>query len=135
MKVQLTETVRPTNVYRAIVKSMREQRPLFVRYTRENGSHTSRTVEPYMLTRSKAGNRYVRVVDRKTGESRTLRLDRINAYGLGPADGFRLLTEAQIHLTPEDDAAYRAWSDDRQQEYVNHAFDAWQDDQHAGQRA
>jgi predicted DNA-binding transcriptional regulator YafY len=121
MKVQLTETVRPTNAYRAVVRAMREQRPLFVRYTRVNGSHTSRTVEPYAVTRNQAGDRYVRATDWKTGESRTLRLDRIDAYGLGPAFGFKMIEDTAVHMSPEDDAAYREWADEQQRAFIEHA--------------
>lgn len=123
MKIQLTETVRPMNVYRAVVRAMREQRPLFVRYTRANGSHTSRTVEPYAITRNQqTGDRYVRATDWKTGESRTLRLDRIDAYGLGPAFGFKLLDETSVHMSPEDEDAYRMWSYEQQRAAQDHMF-------------
>lgn len=121
MKVQLTTTARPTNVYRMMVRAMREQRPVFVRYTRANGSATTRTVEPYALTRNASGDRYVRVADWKSGEKRTFRLDRIDAYGLGPAFGFRLLSEDDVTLSPEDDAAYREWADAQQREFIEHA--------------
>lgn len=132
MKVQLTTTVRPTNVYRAVVRAMREQRPLTVRYTRANGSHTTRTVEPYAITRNKAtGDRYVRAMDWQSGESRTLRLDRVDAYGLGSAFGFRLIDEDSVHMAPEDEAAYKEWADEQRRAFVDHASDAWQDKVHA----
>lgn len=118
MNVRLISNVRPYSVYRTMVRAMREQRPVAVKYTRANGSHTVRTVEPYAVTRNKAGDRYVRVLDRKTSEKRTFRLDRITAYGLGPAFCFRLAGKDDVVLTPEDTAAYRAWADEQQRAFV-----------------
>lgn len=122
MRVQLVDNVRPYSVYRTIVRAMREQRPVFVRYTRENGSHTSRTIEPLALTRNARGDRYVRVLDWKSGDRRTFRLDRIDAYGLGDPFGFRLATEDDVTMTPEDDAAYREWADEQQRAFIDHAL-------------
>jgi len=133
MKINLTTTVRPVNAYRMIVRAMREQRPVTVEYTRANGSKTTRTVEPYMITRNKAGDRYVRAMDWQSEESRTFRLDRITAYGLGPAFGFKITPPEGVHLTPEDRAAYNEWADEQQKAFFDHAFDNWQDDVHAVQ--
>lgn len=63
-----------------MIKAMRLRRAVTISYTRENGSTTVRTIEPYMITRNKDGNPYVRVMDRESGEARTFRLDRIGAY-------------------------------------------------------
>ncbi len=90
MRVQLKTTVRPANLYKTVKRAMREQRTLTIVYTRENGSRTVRTIEPFMVTRNQAGDRYVRAMDRQSGESRTFRLDRVQAYGLGSAGSFRL---------------------------------------------
>lgn len=122
MQIQLVENVRSYSVYKTIVRAMREQRPVFVRYTRENGSPTSRTIEPLSITRNGDGDRYVRVLDWKSGERRTFRLDRINAYGVGDAFSFRLATEDDVAMSPEDDAAYREWADEQQRAFVDHAF-------------
>lgn len=121
MQIELIENVRPYSVYKTVVRAMREQRPLFMRYTRENGSHTSRTVEPVALTRNSAGDRYVRTWDWKSGERRTFRLDRIDAYGTGDAFGFRLATDDDVIMTPEDEAVYREWADEQQRAFVDHA--------------
>lgn len=121
MRVQLIENVRAHSVYRTIVRAMREQRPVFVRYTRQNGSVTSRTIEPLVITRNAAGDRYVRVLDWKSGERRTFRLDRIDAYGVGDAFSFKLATEDAVTMSPEDDAAYREWAEEQQRAFIDHA--------------
>jgi predicted DNA-binding transcriptional regulator YafY len=91
MRVQLKTTVRPANIFKTVKRAMRERRTLVIVYTRENGSETVRTVEPFTTTRNKTtGDRYVRAMDRQSKESRTFRLDRITAYALGPADSHRL---------------------------------------------
>lgn len=64
----------------AIVSAMRKQRPITVTYTKADGSETVRTVEPYMITRSKAGDWYVKAMDRQSGQARSWRLDRIVFY-------------------------------------------------------
>lgn len=63
-----------------MIKAMRLRRAVTISYTRENGSTTVRTIEPYMITRNKNGDPYVRVMDRESKESRSFRLDRIGAY-------------------------------------------------------
>jgi predicted DNA-binding transcriptional regulator YafY len=70
-------------LHRDIVKAMRLRRPVTVSYTRANGSETVRTIEPYMITRNKDGDAYVRVMDRESKKSRSFRLDRISAYTVG----------------------------------------------------
>jgi predicted DNA-binding transcriptional regulator YafY len=90
MKVQLRTTVRPANLFKTIMRAMREQRAVVIVYTRANGSETVRTIEPYMATRNQDGDRYVRAMDRQSGETRTFRLDRVNAYGVGPKGSFRM---------------------------------------------
>ncbi len=88
MQVQLRTTVREGSFRRTIIRAMRERRALVLVYTRANGTETTRTVEPYAFTRSAGGDLYFRAMDRKSGESRTWRLDRVAAYALG--DAFRL---------------------------------------------
>jgi predicted DNA-binding transcriptional regulator YafY len=119
MQVQLCTNVRQHSLYRTIVRAMREHRAVAVVYTRANGSETVRTIEPYALTRNKTtGDRYVRAMDRQSGETRTFRLDRIAAYGLG--DAFRLAvpeprSEASrataARMAEADTAAQNEWAD------------------------
>lgn len=123
MKINLRPATRPVVTYRDVVRAMREQRFLAVDYTRVNGSQTTRIVEPFAITRNAQGDRYVRVMDRKSGEARTLRLDRINAYAVGPlAFDFKLIGPEGVYLSPEDKAAYRQWADEQQRAFVDHAL-------------
>ena len=41
---------------------------------------TVRTIEPYQIATTKAGEIIIRAMDRESGEARTFRLDRIHAY-------------------------------------------------------
>lgn len=70
-------------LHRDIIKAMRRQRPVTISYTRQDGSDTVRTVEPYMISRNKDGDLYIRAMDRQSKEARTFRLDRIDAYTVG----------------------------------------------------
>lgn len=62
------------------VKAAKNRHPVTISYTREDGITSVRTIEIYSANRSKAGNRYVKAMDRQTGESRSWRLDRISFY-------------------------------------------------------
>jgi len=48
-------------------------------YTKESGERTSPTVEPYSVRRTRAGDLLLYAVKTDTGESRSYRIDRINA--------------------------------------------------------
>lgn len=66
--------------YQAIVSAAKRQHPVTISYADKDGNLSVRTIEVYSANRSKAGNRYFKAMDRETGESRSWRLDRINAY-------------------------------------------------------
>lgn len=51
---------------------------------------TVRTIEPYDIVESAAGNWYIRSLDRQSGEFRSWRFDRILAYT--PHRGIRVVT-------------------------------------------
>jgi predicted DNA-binding transcriptional regulator YafY len=51
---------------------------------------TVRTVEPYSIEQSAKGNWFIRSLDRKTGEFRSWRFDRVVAYT--PHRGIRVVT-------------------------------------------
>jgi predicted DNA-binding transcriptional regulator YafY len=68
--------------FSVLTRAARRGHPLTVSYTREDGSQTVRTIEVYMITRNKEGDRYARAMVRTenpAGELRTFRLDRITA--------------------------------------------------------
>lgn len=55
---------------------------------------TVRTVEPYAIEQSAKGNWYIRSLDRKTGEFRSWRFDRILTYT--PHRGIRVVQLAEV---------------------------------------
>lgn len=64
----------------AIVKAIAKQQPVTISYTSASGRDIVRTIEPYALTQSKAGDTLVKTMDREAGDYRSFRLDRISAY-------------------------------------------------------
>jgi len=56
------------------------QHPVTITYTKADGTQTIRTIEIYDTRTTKAGDIILKVMDRESGESRTFRLDRIQAY-------------------------------------------------------
>lgn len=76
MKIQNAE-----DAFRRLAAAARRGHPVTITYTREDGSETVRTIEVYVITRSKAGNRYAKAMVRTedpAGELRSFRLDRIS---------------------------------------------------------
>lgn len=61
-------------------KAVRREHPVTISYTRADGDETVRTIEPTSLATTKTGAVIVRALDRKSGEARSFRLDRISAY-------------------------------------------------------
>jgi predicted DNA-binding transcriptional regulator YafY len=62
------------------LKAMDAKHPVTITYTKADGSETVRTVEAYDVHTTKAGDIVIKAMDRESGESRTWRLDRIQAY-------------------------------------------------------
>lgn len=60
-------------------KAMKRNHPVTVTYTKADGERTVRTIEIFEIKESKAGDFYVRAMDRKTGEARSFRIDRMHA--------------------------------------------------------
>lgn len=56
------------------------QHPVTITYTKADGTQTIRTIEIYDTRTTKAGDIILKAMDRETGEGRTFRLDRIQAY-------------------------------------------------------
>ncbi len=59
-----------------IADAVRHHRPVWIRYTAADGSRSERTLHPYGLV-THSGRWYVTGADRRIGEDRTFRLDRI----------------------------------------------------------
>jgi predicted DNA-binding transcriptional regulator YafY len=60
-------------------KAMKRNHPVTVTYTKADGETTVRTIEIFEVKESYAGDFYVRAMDRKTGEARSFRIDRMHA--------------------------------------------------------
>lgn len=90
MRITRRQTTTKTlaDLYRAID----HQRPVTLTFDKEEkdgaGKKTGqlvedvRTVEPYDIQTTLAGHIILKAMDRQTGESRTIRIDRIHAYTL-----------------------------------------------------
>lgn len=74
--------IRITSIAQAeklITRAIARTQPVTLTYTRADGVETLRTVEPYgAVLESKAGDLYVKAMDRESGETRSWRLDRIS---------------------------------------------------------
>lgn len=74
--------IRITSIAQAeklITRAIARTQPVTLTYTRADGVETLRTVEPYgNVLESKAGDLYVKAMDRESGETRSWRLDRIS---------------------------------------------------------
>lgn len=60
--------------------AVRKQRPVTVTYVKADGEEVVRTIEPRSLRATKNGDVIVKALDRKSGEHRSFRTDRITAY-------------------------------------------------------
>ncbi|WP_097921729.1 WYL domain-containing protein [Streptomyces sp. wa1063] len=88
MKNTTTETQAQTLT--RLLAAADRQHPVTITYLKEEKDETGRktgrlvetvrTIEVYDVRTTKAGNVTLRAMDRETGESRTFRLDRIQAY-------------------------------------------------------
>jgi predicted DNA-binding transcriptional regulator YafY len=69
-----------TQTLTRLITALDKQQPVTITYTKADGSETIRTIEIYNVIVSQAGDILVRAMDRETGESRSFRVDRIQAY-------------------------------------------------------
>lgn len=61
-------------------RAAKRQHPVTISYTTASGRDVVRTVEPYGIQVSAAGDVLVKTMDRESGEYRSFRLDRVGAY-------------------------------------------------------
>lgn len=73
----------------AIDGAIRAERPVLITYVAVDGEQTTRTIEPYEVAVTDAGNVIVRALDRRSGDFRSFRLDRITALSVLPG-GFQV---------------------------------------------
>lgn len=78
MKTTTTETTAQT-LTRLLAAADRHH-PVTITYTKADGTQTVRTIEIHDARTTKAGAIILRAADRQSGEMRTFRLDRIQAY-------------------------------------------------------
>lgn len=81
-----------TQTLTRLIKALDRQHPVTISALKEekddNGKRTgrlvetTRTIEIYDITVSQAGDILIKAMDRSTGEARTFRLDRIQAYSI-----------------------------------------------------
>lgn len=69
-----------------LVRAVTDERPVEIAYIAADGEWTMRVIEPYEIADTRAGHEIVRAMDRRSGEPRSFRLDRILALTvvLGP---------------------------------------------------
>jgi len=60
-----------------IEKALDNGRPVRIAYVKPDGERSQRTLEVYEIKISKAGDVYVRALDKNKGASRSFRIDRI----------------------------------------------------------
>jgi WYL domain len=61
-------------------RAVRREFPVTVSYVKADGEETVRTIEPTSVQVTKSGALLVKALDRKSGEARSFRLDRVQAY-------------------------------------------------------
>lgn len=61
-------------------RAVRKARPVTITYVKADGEETVRTIEPTGLSLTKGGDVIVKAADRKSGEKRSFRLDRVRTY-------------------------------------------------------
>lgn len=68
------------------------KRPVTIDYESADGARTVRVIEPFeLVTETSKGHPLVRAMDRRSGEIRSFRIDRLAAYRVAPHRGsFRL---------------------------------------------
>ena len=65
-----------------LIKALDRRQPVTITYVKADGSTTVRTIEAYDIVVSAAGDIIIKAMDRESGESRSWRLDRIEAYSI-----------------------------------------------------
>lgn len=79
--VQTVVTVSDDTAVR-LHKAVRRQHPVTISYVNAEGESLVRTIEPRRLQVTKTGAVIVKALDRKSGEHRSFRLDRITSYSV-----------------------------------------------------
>lgn len=103
--------------------AMANQRAVSIRYVKENGEISRRTIEVYGIEVSKAGNVLVKAWDRRDEEPTTFRLDRITHYTLHrAASAIARYTQPVTAVDESEDT----WTDPADDEVYTIAVRAWE---------
>jgi predicted DNA-binding transcriptional regulator YafY len=78
--MKLTKNQPESRTLTALLHAADRHHPVTITYTKADGTTTVRTIETYDIVTTKAGHITLKAMDRETGERRTFRLDRIQAY-------------------------------------------------------
>lgn len=73
----------------ALEGAIESERPVAITYVDAFGDRTTRTIEPYEIAATSEGNLICRAMDRRSGEPRSFRLDRIEVLTVRPG-GFEI---------------------------------------------
>lgn len=79
-----------------VARAMDRKQPVTITYIKADGSTTVRTIETQDIRMTKAGAIILRAADRQSGELRTFRLDRIQAYTIHRGRYVVALPEAPV---------------------------------------
>lgn len=75
-----TKNETSTQTLTRLITALDKTQPVTITYIKADGTETIRTIEIHNVTVSQAGDILVRAMDRETGEMRSFRIDRIQAY-------------------------------------------------------
>jgi predicted DNA-binding transcriptional regulator YafY len=78
--MKLTKNQTTEQTLTAMCRALDRKHPVTITYVKADGTVTVRTIEIADIRTTKAGAVILRAADRQTGELRTWRLDRIQAY-------------------------------------------------------
>jgi predicted DNA-binding transcriptional regulator YafY len=98
--VKLTKNQTEQTTLAAMYRAAGRRHPITITYVKADGTQTIRTIEIHDIRTTRAGAIVLRAADRQTGEMRTFRLDRIQAYTIHRT--------AYTVALPETDAPARA---------------------------
>ncbi|GII88249.1 hypothetical protein Ssi03_62390 [Sphaerisporangium siamense] len=73
-----------------LAEAIAAEHPVMITYVAGGGEWTTRTIEPYELTETARGHVIVRAMDRRSGDPRSFRVDRIQNLDVLPGGSFLL---------------------------------------------
>jgi predicted DNA-binding transcriptional regulator YafY len=120
--VKLTKNQTAARTLADMYRALDHQYPVTVTYVKADGSTTVRTIEIREIKTTKAGAVILRAADRQSGELRTWRLDRIEAYTTHRTAYTVVLPEAEqpAPVAPRTVAALVAYEIGRDERTTRH---------------